>query len=356
MSAESVNGAFTAKNYMGVQGVFARQTSDGTDYMLKNGHGDVAKLVRNGAVVQNYDFDAFGNQKTETTNDTNPFRYAGEYTDFESGLIYLRNRYYNPETQRFITEDPIKDGLNWYAYCYNNPVMFVDPSGMNSVWIREWFESKNGTVKPKKKLGIWGLSAIVVSLPGQESVTYKLKTDSNSVGYTIKNDLAYIDESILKQDFKTDGVYLALIIAYGERGTKGTNSRNWMKRLYPDSFNAEQDSWCITFVSWALEQAGLPSPKTYSVAKAIDWYTNRGTYNLREKGVTPNVGDTMFIGTEHSGLVIAYDPPWVYTIEGCSQGDKVNVVKRHESTITAYGRNGGTDAGAVPENYDYTRR
>ncbi len=130
MSAESVNGAFTAKNYIGVQGVFARQTSDGTDYMLKNGHGDVAKLVRNGAVVQNYDFDAFGNHKTETTNDTNPFRYSGEYFDEESGLIYLRNRYYIPETQRFITEDPIQDGLNWYAYCYNNPVAFIDPSGM----------------------------------------------------------------------------------------------------------------------------------------------------------------------------------------------------------------------------------
>ena len=37
---------------------------------------------------------------------------------------------YDPSTGRFINEDPIRDGLNWYAYCGNNPVMFVDPWGL----------------------------------------------------------------------------------------------------------------------------------------------------------------------------------------------------------------------------------
>ena len=44
---------------------------------------------------------------------------------------YLRNRYYSPSIGRFITEDPIKDGLNWYVYCGNNPIKFVDYSGYN---------------------------------------------------------------------------------------------------------------------------------------------------------------------------------------------------------------------------------
>ena len=60
----------------------------------------------------------------------NPFRYCGEYYDEETGLIYLRNRYYDSSTGRFITEDPAKDGLNWYSYCGGNPVMFVDPWGL----------------------------------------------------------------------------------------------------------------------------------------------------------------------------------------------------------------------------------
>lgn len=49
-------------------------------------------------------------------------RYAGEYYDAETGFIYLRNRYYDPTQRRFITEDPIRDGTNWYIYCGNNPV------------------------------------------------------------------------------------------------------------------------------------------------------------------------------------------------------------------------------------------
>ena len=57
-------------------------------------------------------------------------RYCGEYYDAETGLIYLRARYYDPSIGRFISEDPIKDGINWYVYCSNNPIKFVDPSGL----------------------------------------------------------------------------------------------------------------------------------------------------------------------------------------------------------------------------------
>ena len=75
-------------------------------------------------------YDAFGNQTSDTTGGYNPFRYNSQYTDAESGLIYLRARYYDPSIGRFMAEDPVKDGLNWYAYCAGNPVMMVDPSGL----------------------------------------------------------------------------------------------------------------------------------------------------------------------------------------------------------------------------------
>ena len=102
-----------------------------SDYYLKNSHGDVVGLYNgDGTAVSTYTYDAFGNQLSENENDTNPFRYCGEYFDAETNNIYLRNRYYNTSTGRFITEDPIKDGLNWYVYCGNDPIMFVDPSGL----------------------------------------------------------------------------------------------------------------------------------------------------------------------------------------------------------------------------------
>ena len=74
----------------------------------------------------NYTYDAYGNQITDTA-DSNPFRYCGEYYDNETGFIYLRNRYYDPSIGRFTTEDPVKDGDNWYVYCGNNPVNAIDP-------------------------------------------------------------------------------------------------------------------------------------------------------------------------------------------------------------------------------------
>ena len=66
----------------------------------------------------------------------NPFRYRGYYYDVETGLYYLKTRYYDPEVGRFISQDDVSyldpehiNGLNLYAYCGNNPVMFTDPNG-----------------------------------------------------------------------------------------------------------------------------------------------------------------------------------------------------------------------------------
>ena len=82
-----------------------------------------------------YDYDAFGNLTENTGSEAtnNPFRYNGQYTDDETGLLYLRNRYYDPTIGRFTQEDPAKDGLNWYVYCANDPVNFVDPLGLLSI-------------------------------------------------------------------------------------------------------------------------------------------------------------------------------------------------------------------------------
>ena len=75
-------------------------------YYLKNAHGDVTGIANaGGTITAEYVYDSFGNILTATLNTTNPFRYCGEYIDHESGMVYLRNRYYNPTLGRFITED-----------------------------------------------------------------------------------------------------------------------------------------------------------------------------------------------------------------------------------------------------------
>ena len=110
----------------------------GTDtlYYQYNNHGDVVRVLdSSGALKNEYDYDAFGNAITETETVKNPYRYAGYYQDTESGLYYLRSRYYNPQTARFLTEDTASGkytdplSLNKYTYCHNQPVTGYDPDG-----------------------------------------------------------------------------------------------------------------------------------------------------------------------------------------------------------------------------------
>jgi N-acetylmuramoyl-L-alanine amidase len=61
-------------------------------------------------------------------------------------------RYYDTAQGRFISEDPAEDGLNWYAYCGNNPLRFVDPSGLQGLNIVDSFLSKGGPDRPGRQL------------------------------------------------------------------------------------------------------------------------------------------------------------------------------------------------------------
>ena len=162
------SGTISAKYLRGIR-LTARQVGSTVDYYNFNGHGDTTSLMdSNGTITVSYSFDAFGNQATPTQNDTNPFRYAGEYTDAETGMIYLRARYYDPSLGRFISEDPywnvdnmtygdnpnednpvpdiaaIMQSSNLYVYGMNNPVRWIDPSGkVVTDWDRANLHQKN---------------------------------------------------------------------------------------------------------------------------------------------------------------------------------------------------------------------
>jgi RHS repeat-associated protein len=88
--------------------------------------------IRNHQSQAVYEYDVYGQPAAADPGHPNPFAFTGRRFDPETGLYYYRARYYNPTIGRFLQTDPIgyADGLNWYAYCGNNPIAFKDPTGL----------------------------------------------------------------------------------------------------------------------------------------------------------------------------------------------------------------------------------
>ena len=130
----------------GSEGIIGFKLGTSKYLYRKNVFGDVEEIYSaEGTLVGKYSYTAFGECEIETDKNgiatKNPIRYRGYYFDEETGFYYLKTRYYDPETGRFITIDDISylapdtiNGLNLYAYCGNNPVMMVDPDGCAPKW------------------------------------------------------------------------------------------------------------------------------------------------------------------------------------------------------------------------------
>ncbi|HHJ15488.1 MAG TPA: hypothetical protein ENJ80_02205 [Gammaproteobacteria bacterium] len=94
-----------------------------------------------GTVVWKADYDPFGKATVDEDpdGDGNPvtlnIRFPGQYFDREAGLYYNAARYYDPNTGRYLTSDPIglESGLNTYSYAINNPLRYTDPNGLEAI-------------------------------------------------------------------------------------------------------------------------------------------------------------------------------------------------------------------------------
>jgi len=199
-------------------------------YYLFNAHGDVVALVD--SAIQTVEYDAFGNIISGAID--SPFMYCGEYYDLETKTYYLRARYYQPTTSRFLSEDThwnprnmiygdnpakwnersggtqdylglnaytykpnikaIMQAGNLYAYCINNPLMYIDYGGealsLSTVhhWVVEDIRAKNAAsvnmisnTRIDYKNGLWGFADLVSLDTGE---VWEVKKNSKWISMT----------------------------------------------------------------------------------------------------------------------------------------------------------------------------
>lgn len=139
-------------------------------FFEKNLQGDVVGIYNaNGKKICTYKYDAWGECTTEVVgsasslelhlaNEYDPFRYRGYYYDTETGFYYVSSRYYDPEVGRWINADGYVSkgqgilGNNMFAYCGNNPVNRVDPTG--HFWSEIWEFAKTAVTEIGKAIGV----------------------------------------------------------------------------------------------------------------------------------------------------------------------------------------------------------
>jgi len=123
-------------------------------YYEYDGLGSVVGMTnQQGNKVTNYRYEAFGSTAEENGNQGNDLKWMGQYLDSATGLYYMNARWYDAQTGRFISADPLpgnpfqSGSTNRYAYALNNPIAYEDVSGLSarSFW-QDWFSRMGDTL------------------------------------------------------------------------------------------------------------------------------------------------------------------------------------------------------------------
>ena len=244
-------------------------------YYEKNVLGDVvAVLDINNNEVASYTYDAWGNVISQSGSmaDKNPIRYRGYYYDTETGFYYLQSRYYDPSIRRFINADnhsiigalsQSAGEINLYAYCGNNPVMYIDPSGNSFIGV---------------------LLQVVVSVGAYLSFALASLWDEE-----ISNDMSSIDWNFFNTN--KEAVYNSSKVSF----YKGVPVRR-TNLDRPGSFlfillNQNQDPNIIDHEYGHNIQQMLVGPVTYGLTIALPSYKewSKKEYHQRPWEITANV-------------------------------------------------------------------
>jgi RHS repeat-associated protein len=103
------------------------------NWLLYDGHGNLVRLMAPDYTLSGFQWRGVWGERESDLNLQKGYCANLGHPEDETGLVYMRARYYEPATGRFLSEDPAGDGVNWYLYADGNPVGKVDVDGQVSI-------------------------------------------------------------------------------------------------------------------------------------------------------------------------------------------------------------------------------
>jgi RHS repeat-associated protein len=252
-----------------------------TYFYLLDPLGNVAGLTDARAnVVVRYEYDGFGIIRKVSGNLENSLTFSGREWDQKIGLYYFRSRYYDPDSGRFLSRDPVVSdlfdplSLNAYVYARNNPLSFWDPTGAYSWWRRSWdyfFPSEDGVNSIATEYG-WGRGYRYDPNEPNSGVT-NMVDQRVTIGSAATHPL---QPSVMKLTFKHESVHVSQALRPANLGARAYGTG--LPRAFPPHVPqvAPLQSAPGDIVGQIQELGGWVDPKSRG-----GWYTQmEGRYGV----------------------------------------------------------------------------
>lgn len=266
-------GQWTKKYIYGNSRV-AQKGASGSDYFLYNHPGkSVSCLAHANGTQTHLQYGSFGNSRNPSYE--TPYGFNGEEADPETGLIYLRNRYYDPEIGRFISPDYVLGSLqnpqtlNPYVFVLNNPLTFVDPTGLQAIKVPLRIYANPPGVRPGGQKSLFGHAWIG-------------GVDEHGNFFTLGAwPEHFIETEEISRSFCDQTVHMTIWVT--------PEQLHQAKLVYNEPFWAAYSN-CVDHVSKALDVVGYSHPQFNTPDEgAVSWPANLCSWINREKNqIHPN--------------------------------------------------------------------